>query len=78
MATVNRISEKDTIRAKAFNKRGQLIATVYDSGFSTVKQVLSRLSERCSGISRMVEAQIVNEDKEWSDYYTPSGKKISY
>lgn len=77
MATVNRISEKDTIKAKAFNRRGQLITVVYDSGFSTVKQVLNALAQKCSGISRMVEAQIVNEDKEWSGHYTPSGSKIS-
>lgn len=76
MRTINRISVQDTINAHAYNKSGKLVATVYDSGFSTVGQVINELQRKCSGSSHVAELSINNEDKEWLNWYKPSGKKI--
>lgn len=76
MRTINRISENDTIKAYAYDKSRKLVATVYDSGFSTVGQVIGELQRKCSGLNHVAGIQIHNLDKVWSNRYTPSGKKI--
>lgn len=49
MVQINRIGEKDTIRAYSYDKNNKLIATVYDSGFCSIKEVVRRLKEKGSG-----------------------------
>lgn len=41
-----RISYKDTVRAYLYNSKGQMIATLYDSGYTTIKQVETALIKK--------------------------------
>lgn len=77
MAQINRIGEKDTIRAYSYDKNDKLIATVYDSGFSSVKEVVRRLSEKGSGwLKKIYTVNIINEDRGGSYWYNIKGSKI--
>jgi len=77
MRTINRISEKDTIKAFSYNKNRKLIATVYDSGFRSIKEVVRRLKEKGSGwLKKIYTVNIINEDKNISCWHVIKGNKI--
>lgn len=77
MAQINRIGKKDTIRAYSYDKNDKLIATVYDSGFSSIKEVVRRLSEKGSGwLKKISTVNIINEDRGDSYWYNIKGSKI--
>lgn len=77
MAQINRIGEKDTIRAYSYDKNDKLIATVYDSGFSSIKEVVRRLSKKGSGwLKKIYTVNIINEDRGGSYWYNIKGSKI--
>jgi hypothetical protein len=60
-----RIKDSDTIRANALNKEGKVIASLYDSGFTTKKQVESALLRKIPHFSgRELEIGIFNIDKD--------------
>lgn len=74
---VNRISEKDTIKAYSYDKNNNLIASVYDSGFSTIESIVRRLNEKGSGwLKKIHTINIINEDKGGSYWYIIKGNKI--
>lgn len=77
MAQINRIGEKDTIRAYSYDKNDKLIATVYDSGFRSIKEVVRRLNEKGSGwLKKIYTVNIINVDRGGSYWYNIKGSKI--
>ena len=77
MAQINRIGEKDTIRAYSYDKNDKLIASVYDSGFRSIEGVVRRLNEKGSGwLKKIYTVNIINEDKGGSYWYNIKGSKI--
>ena len=76
-ATKNTISKNDTIKATAYDANGNFISELFDSGFSSIKQVIAFVESRAPKFSNDVKKiMIYNETKEWCDTYTISGKKI--
>ena len=66
-----RIKESDTIKANALNKEGKVIASLYDSGFTTKKQVENTLLQNIPHFSgRKIEISIFNIDKDTYKRYT--------
>ena len=66
-----RIKESDTIRANALNVEGRVLATVYDSGFKTIKQVESTLLRKIPHFGgQKVDISILNIDKDIYKRYT--------
>ena len=61
-----RIKENDTIKATiSDDNTGKLLATVYDSGFTTIGEVVSRLLSKCEYTSaRTVYISIYNQETE--------------
>lgn len=73
----NRISTKDTIKATSFDINGKIISSIYDSGFSSIREVRYTLTTKGSGQLRKIKyITINNEDKCWYGMYLPSGRKI--
>lgn len=73
---MNRIGREDIIGAASFDKNDRFITSLYDSGFRNIGEVISALLVKGSGWTRRTKwIQITNEDRGWSDYYLPSGKK---
>ena len=65
MKTRVRIREKDTVKAY-LTKGGKLIASLYDSGFTTVSQVIATLDNKVSDYNKgkgELYYSILNEDK---------------
>lgn len=59
-----RIAYNDTIRANIYNSRGKLSATLYDSGFTKIKEVEYSLLKKVPFYSgKRLEVSILNEDK---------------
>lgn len=74
---MNRISENDTITATSYDKNGNSIAVIYDSGFTSISSVITALCIKGSGWLKKIERiSILNEDKSWIGYYKTNGKKI--
>lgn len=73
----NRISVTDIIKAISYDNNDHIIASVYDSRFKNISQVISTISNKGGGWLKKIKCiSIKNEDKEWFDYYTLSGRKI--
>jgi hypothetical protein len=72
----NRISTKDTIKATSFDINGKIISSIYDSRFSSIRQVISALTTKAGWLKKIKYITIYNEDKCWSENYLPSGRKI--
>lgn len=66
-----RISATDEISANVYHN-GKLIATLYDSGFTTIEgvkcQILNKLGWPWKGYGRKLEIGIYNRTKEQSKY----------
>ena len=64
-----RIAESDTITASLYNASGRLLTTIYDSGYTTIKQVESALLRKCCHPPKNTQFSIKNEDKDtyWSN-----------
>ena len=71
-----RIKENDTISASAFNSEsGKLLASLYDSGFTTIGQVESALLRKIPyTIAKKIDITIINKYEETSKFYT---KKVN-
>lgn len=66
-----RIKESDTVRAHVLNMEGTILATIYDSGFTTIKQVQSALLRKIPHfVGRKVDISIFNIDKDIYKRYT--------
>lgn len=60
-----RIAYNDTIRANILSMEGKVLATVYDSGFKTIKQVEQTLINKIPYFSgKEVQISIFNIDKD--------------
>lgn len=71
----NIITEKDCIKAFSFDKNGNILATVYDSGFTCIKSVIRKLVQKGSGqLKPIYEVSIYNIDRDWSARYNKNGK----
>lgn len=65
-----RIAYNDTIKANIYNSRGKLLATLYDSGFTTIKQVEATLINKVPYFSgKRLEVSILNEGKGTYKHY---------
>lgn len=74
---INIIKEKDTVKAYSFDRNGKIIASLYDSGFSSVGAVISELSRRGSGCMKEIkEVSIFNIDRETFARYNKQGRRI--
>ena len=51
----NRISTKDTIKATSFDINGKIISSIYDSGFSSIREVRYTLTTKGSGQLRKIK-----------------------
>lgn len=76
MSNVFRISVNDTIRGKAYSESGKLLASVYDSDFSSINAVYHVLNEKCSGWCQRIKCiTIENLDKQsYATYNVVSGR----
>ena len=72
------IRPQDTIKARLFDKKGKIIASVYDSGFCTVSQVIDALKSRTINPHSLKNVAIYNMDRDFYNYYTLSGKKLRW
>lgn len=69
-----RVSKNDTIKATASGENG-LLSTVYDSEFTTIDQIVSRLISKIPYYSGgTIEISIYNIDKQTVKYIT---KKVN-
>lgn len=69
-----RVSKNDTIKATASGKNG-LLSTVYDSGFTTINQVVGKLISKIPYYSgKSIEISIYIIDKQTVKYIT---KKVN-
>ncbi len=74
---MNRIYEKDTVKAMSFDKDGRLVCSLYDSGFRSVGGVISALLDKGSGWARKISnVSILNEDRGWYGRYSVNGRLI--
>lgn len=71
----NRIGYNDTIKAHAFDANRKIIASVYDSGFTTIESVANCLSNKCP-FKKISEIDVFNEDKGWFAIYKVVGRKF--
>jgi len=71
-----RIKENDTIYATVSNKEsGKLLASLYDSGFTTIGQVESSLLRKIPYTSaKKLDFTVTNKDEQTSKCYT---KKVN-
>jgi len=71
-----RIKNSDTVYATVSNKEtGKLLASTYNSGFTTIGQVESALLRKISFTStKYIDICIVNQDEQKSKIYT---KKVN-
>lgn len=71
-----RIKQNDTIHATVCNnENGKLLASIYDSGFTTIGQVESALLRKIPYTSaKKLDFTIVNKDEQISKSYT---KKVN-
>lgn len=59
-----RIVYNDTIKAYLYNSKGKLLTTIYDSGFTKIKEVEYPLLKKVPYFSgKRLEVSILNEDK---------------
>lgn len=66
-----RIKESDTVRANVLNMECKVLATVYDSGFTTKKQIECALLRKIPHFGgKKVEISIFNIDKDTYKRYT--------
>lgn len=73
----NIIKEKDAVKAYSFDRNGKIIASLYNSGFSSVSAVISELSRRGSGwMKEIKEISIKNEDRNTFARYNKQGRRI--
>lgn len=74
MRTRNRISEKDTLKIRVYDKRGKLVKVVYDSGFRNIPHAIACA---VSGLQCTVkEITVYNERNEKYEYYNINGEKL--
>lgn len=67
------IRENDIVKAVSRDKNGRYIATVYDSGFENISQVISTLLSKSR--EKVSEFWINNIDRGWYGYYYTNGRK---
>lgn len=73
----NIIREKDEVKASSFDRHGKMIASLYDSGFSSVSAVISELSRRGSGwMKEIKEISIENKSRCTYARYNKQGRRI--
>lgn len=63
MKTRFRVSHSDTITGNLYSPNGKLLTIVYDSGFTTIKQVERALLRKCCHPPKGTKFSIKNEDK---------------
>ena len=63
------MTRRDTIKAYVSDSEGKLLASVYDSGFTTIGQVKRALISKIPySSSKTLKFQITNQDKETTWY----------
>ena len=71
----NIITEKDCIKAHSIDRKGNILATVYDSGFTCISSVISQLNQKGGGwLHPIYEVSIYNIDRDWCARYNKNGK----
>ena len=75
MRTRFRISKNDTVKATMSNNNGMILASLYDSQFTTINDVVSSLVRKVPHASTgKVNITIWNQDKDTVKYIT---KKVN-
>lgn len=71
-----RIGYDDTIKAFGYNRGRRMVASVYDSGYTAIGQVIDRLEEKGSGfLTSIVQVNIVNVTKDKSVWLRKVGDR---
>ena len=63
-----RVNRNDNVRIKLVSKDGKLLTTLYDSGFTTIKQCYDAVLSKCCNPPKETEFNIYNEDQ--NTYYS--------
>lgn len=67
MKTRFRVNRNDTVRIKLVDKEGKLLTSLYDSGFTTIKQCYNAVLSKCCNPPKNTKFSIYNEDQ--NTYY---------
>lgn len=74
MKTRNRISEKDTLKVRVYDKRGKIVKFVYGSGFRNIPHAIAFA---VSGLQCTVkEITVYNERNDKYEHYDINGRKL--
>ena len=68
MKTRFRVNRNDTVKIQLVDKGGKLLTTLYDSGFTTIRQCYNAVLSKCCNPPQETRFNIYNEDKD--TYYS--------
>ena len=68
MKTRFRVNRNDTVKVQLVDKEGKLLTTLYDSGFTTIKQCYNVVLSKCCNPPKKTGFNIYNEDQD--TYYS--------
>ena len=68
MKTRFRVNRNDTVKAQLVDKEGKLLTSLYDSGFTTIKQCYNAVLSKCCNPPKETRFNIYNEDQD--TYYS--------
>ena len=68
MKTRFRVNRHDTVKIQLVDKGGKLLTTLYDSGFTTIRQCYNAVLSKCCNPPKETRFNIYNEDKD--TYYS--------
>ena len=68
MKTRFRVNRNDTVKIQLVDKGGKLLTTLYDSGFTTIKQCYNAVLSKCCNPPKETGFNIYNEDQD--TYYS--------
>ena len=68
MKTRFRVNRNDTVKVQLVDKEGKLLTSLYDSGFTTIKQCYNAVLSKCCNPPKEIRFNIYNKDQD--TYYS--------
>ena len=68
MKTRFRVNRNDTVKIQLVDKEGKLLTSLYDSGFTTIRQCYNAALSKCCNPPKETRFNIYNEDQD--TYYS--------
>lgn len=59
-----RITEKTTVKLSLYTKNGELLTTIYNDGYSNLKQCHNALLSKCCNPPKNTKFSVYNEDND--------------